>query len=253
MWKDATGSTKGYLVAQLFLLVGLTGGAINHTINGTWDMLTLSGGAIYILGSGMVSSTGVILFSKWALSREERRSRRVAEISWKRAQHHLGADPVTVDKHGYRTELDWQFVAILEDELGYTHTDEAYCRGNACWVENQHPEYAMENGFLAIASFPKLPEWKGSEDSLNFDDNGMLIQPDPDIIEDKKQSNRLKNELQARRARGTGYIPASITANEARQMGYRETEIKEMSDEDKWRQSAAKVDETLEQLRSIPE
>lgn len=114
-----------------------------------------------------------------------------------------------LDQWGFRAELDWSFVATLEHDMGYPHTSESksHCKRAECWEEVQSPEYQILNGFLTIASFPELPVEKGTFD------------PSPPALEFTEKGT-LKNELAARKARANGYIPASITAEEAGVRGF---------------------------------
>lgn len=154
--------------------------------------------------------------------------------------HHLDAPDLAIDEHGYRLDMDWQFVAILEDELGYTHTDEADCRrGGECWAENQSPTYVVENGFLAIESFPQLPE---PSPLLKKDSSGRRV-------DSPRESSRFHNELAALKARG--YAAQSQTINELRAMP-EHVEVAKLTEEENYKRILNKIDEQLTMAIHIP-
>lgn len=252
MWSTLTARAKAYYLSIMFTAGGLGYGIFDHTMNSTWGMLTPAGAAVYVIGTPMVgASIGIYAHysSKWWA--DERRIRNTA-ASYKRVRHHLDA-PIMRDQYGYLTELDWATVADLEHGQGLTHSSDSqpYCDLSECWKEDQQPDYVVENGFLAIASFPELPG-QAPTPSLKKDETGRRLESSIETLNERRAKwgnqsvpvrNDLRNELEARRARGAGYIPASITAEEARNRGY----------DDRFIQSGSRHTPMLDKLRNMPE
>lgn len=156
-----------------------------------------------------------------------------ANILRTRRDHHAITTPKErkKDQHGFWAELEWVIVAGFEHELGFPHTSESkpHCHRKECWKETQQPTYEWANGFLSIASFPSLSEEEAEFDAFGRRLKSTFGQPLSAAAPIGELNARvkhlearwvLKHELAKRKAMAGQYIPASITTNEARELGY---------------------------------
>lgn len=212
-------------------------GAAHKTMDGTWQQLSAAGIFSYLISVGIIFMVSMGVVSHRLATRADRRAQRVTKQAWDRVQAHLDNDPLRIDKYGFRANMEWGWVAELEHELGYTHLKDHTCTASSCWQSDQSPEYVMENGFLAIKSFPELPTllrpsthkkhsvFESDDERLRRTNqkllHGALLASDY-TTPTKEMKWGLKAELQARKDMEGRYIPASITAEEARDRGYGE-------------------------------
>jgi hypothetical protein len=155
-------------------------------------------------------------------------------------------DALERDEYGYLVKLNWLSVMLLEHDMGYPHVDESkkFCDRPTCREEIEDPVYEVHNGFLAVKSWPELPEIKpthdehgrllptgsvwGGVDGAKGEDGDAVITPLTQE-ENVDRLNRkideimtvpgptLKDKYQEIK-NSTGYFPGGMTINELRAM-----------------------------------